>query len=884
MYRAVIVLTLWSAPLLAADRFEYWPGAAYDARIPTVEKVLGHRSGERITTCEGVARYFDALAAAAPERIKVFEYGRSWELRRLIYAVVGSEANLRRLSGIRSSIASLADPRKTPRADAQHIASGLPVIVWLAYGVHGNEISSPDAALFTVYHLLAARDDRVVENILAGALVLIVPVQNPDGRERFIHNFEQTRGPEPDASPYAAERNEPWPGGRGNHYLFDLNRDWLALTQPEIREQVKVLREWYPQVFVDLHEMGTDSTYYFAPMAEPYNPHLTKRQRENLVLFGRNNAKWFDRYGFDYFTRDVFDAFYPGYGDAWPAYYGGIAMTYEQASARGLVAMRNDETVLTFRDAVRRHFVASIATAETAALNRQRLLTDFYEYRRTAIEEGTGEKVREYILPRGLHPAAADKLAAILSEHGVEVRRARAAFRGGDREFSEGTYIVSLAQPAKRLIRVLLDPAVQMDDVFLKEQERRRKRKLPDEIYDVTAWSLPLMFNVECIARDSESAGSFEPVSPQRIPAGRLIPSQNPVAYLAAWGAPGTRLLAASHKQGLAVHSSDKPLKLNGADFPAGTLIFKTAENPPGLGQTLAKLAAQTGAQVQATDTSWVDEGVNFGSRYVVRLKKPGIALAWDAPVASSSAGSARFVLEREFAYPVTVVRTAQLAAADLSRFHVLILPDAREGGYAQVFGEAGVARLKHWVAQGGTLIGIAEAVSFLADKKVQLLAVEKEHAFREGEPAKKPDVADTRAPGRLIASEADYLKAIQAEKELPDAVAGVIARARVDPDHWLGAGVPETVNALVGGQSIYTPLKLDQGVNVAVFRAPGELLASGYLWEENRKQLAFKPLVLAQRQGRGIVIGFTADPNFRASLEGMSVLFANAVFRSSRR
>ncbi len=561
MRQIVLLLTLFIPVLSAETAFEFWAGAAYDSRIPTFQKVLGYAPGDRITTDDGILRYMEALAGAAPARMKVFAYGESWEGRKLIYAVLGSETNLKNLAGIRAGIERLADPRKTTDADARRLTATLPAVVWLGYGVHGNEISSPDAALLAAYHLLASKDDKVVNAIFANTLVLINPIQNPDGRARFIHYFEQTRGFEPDPSQAAAEHNEAWPGGRGNHYLFDLNRDWIALTQPEIRAQVKVLREWYPLVCVDLHEMGTDSTYYFAPASEPYNPHLTQTQRENLALFGRNNAKWFDRNGFDYFTHEVFDAFYPGYGDSWPAYYGGISMTYEQASVRGLIARRSDDTVMEFRDSVKHHFVASISTAEAAAENREKLLADFYRYRRTAIEEGKTEPVREYILPRGADPSAADKLAGLLVEHGIEVKRAVAAFQAGDRTYPPGTYVVELGQPAKRFIRVLLDPKVGMDEPFLKEQERRRQRKLPDEIYDITAWSLPLMFNVECVARPEVASGSFEPAGPERWLPGRIPSRKASVAYLVPWGSAAAGRLTGSrfppgterqyHRQGL---------------------------------------------------------------------------------------------------------------------------------------------------------------------------------------------------------------------------------------------------------------------------------------------------------------------------------------------
>ena len=293
------------APAYAQKPFEFWPGATYDSKVPTVRQVLGYEPGDKVTNHAGLVKYMEALAAAVPTRIKVFEYGESWEGRKLIYAAVGSEANIRKLGEIKTGIQRIADPRKTPEADARKTDRRMPAVVWLSYGVHGNEISSPDAALLTAYHLLAARNDKIVDDVLSKVVVLIDPTQNPDGRDRFVNYFEQIRGLVPDPSPNAAEHNEPWPGGRSNHYLFDLNRDWIGLTQPEILSQVKTLREWLPLVYVDLHEMGGDSTYFFTPESDPYNPNLTPNQRTSLTLFGKNNAQWFDKYGFDYFTREA---------------------------------------------------------------------------------------------------------------------------------------------------------------------------------------------------------------------------------------------------------------------------------------------------------------------------------------------------------------------------------------------------------------------------------------------------------------------------------------------------------------------------------------------------------------------------------------------------
>jgi hypothetical protein len=845
-----------------------------------MRQVLGYEPGEKVTTHGGLVRYMEALAAAAPARIRVFEYGESWEGRKLIYAAIGSEANIRKLAEIKSGIQRIADPRKTNEAEAAKVIATLPAVVWLSYGVHGNEISSPDAALQTAYHLLAAHNDKIVDGVMAKVVVLIDPTQNPDGRDRFVHYYEQTRGLLPDASPAAAEHNEPWPGGRVNHYLFDLNRDWIGLTQPEIASQVKALREWLPLVYVDLHEMSGESTYFFTPESDPYNPNLTPNLRQSLTLFGKNNAKWFDKYGFDYFTREEYDAFYPGYGASWPLYYGALAMTYEQASVRGLVLRRSDETLLTYRDTVRHHFVASVSTLETAADNREKLLTDFYHYRATAVEEGRKEAIKEYILPRGRDAAATDKLAGILMEHGVEVNRAKAPFQAGGREYAAGTYVVPMAQPSKRFIRTLLDPETKMDDKFVAAEESRRRLKQRTEIYDVTAWSLPLLFNVEAVANGAVSTGSFEPAKPSRIVPGEVRGNRASVAYLVPWGSQAAgRLLTAALRQDLKIDSSDKPFTQGGVSFPAGSLILKISANPSDLGERMARLARETGAEVYAANSGWVDDGVNFGSRWVVPIRKPAIAIAWDTPAQSGSAGATRFILERQYGYPTTPIRTAQLATADLFKFQVVILPSG--GNYSSVLGESGVERLKNWAAAGGTLIALGDAAGFLG--KAELMELAQEDALRDGEekkPEKEKDDKTERVPGTAIATEADFDKVTRAATELPDSVPGAIARVRIRSDYWLTAGVPETVYTMVEGRAIFAPLKSDKGINAAYFDAADKLVASGHLWAENRKQLAFKPVVVSGTSGRGIVVGFTEDPSFRAISDGMNLLFLNAVFR----
>ncbi|RLA34643.1 MAG: peptidase [Gammaproteobacteria bacterium] len=888
----ILAFSLVAAVARAQDDFDFWPNANYDPAIPAVEDVLGYSPGERITWHRDAVRYFEALADAAPGRISVTRYAESWEGRELIYVVVTSAENMARIDDIKAGMQRLADPRQTTRAEAEEIISTQPAVTWLSYGVHGNEISSTDASMLTAYHLLASRGDARVADIMRDTVVVIDPMQNPDGRDRFVHHFEMSEGIVPDGDRISAEHDEPWPGGRTNHYLFDLNRDWFILTQPETRGRVSALQEWYPVAYVDAHEMGSDGTYYFAPEAIPYNPHLAADQRSSLVLFGQNNARWFDTFGIDYFTREVYDAFYPGYGASWPSYFGSIAMTYEQASARGLLFRQYDGNDLSYKYTIRNHFVTSLGTAETVAVNRKKFLDDFYDYRVSAIDEGESDDIRSYILPTQSDQPAADKLAGLLVQQGVEVGRASESFKACGETYGPGTYVINTGQPAKRLIRTLMDSDVPLDGDFLAEQERRRAKNMPDEIYDVTAWSMPLMMNVQAVACNRTISGSFTAAGPEIVHPGAVTGGNGSVAYLVPWGtAPAVRLLSRALQQGLSVKSSDNAFTHMGTRYLAGTLIIDVADNPEDLKTIISSLVATTGANAIAVDNSWVTDGPNFGSGKVVRFNAPKVAIAWDSPTSSYVAGNTRFVLERQFDLPVTPIRTRRLATSDLSQYQVLILPETGRGqDYAAVLGEQGTANLKDWVAKGGVLIGIGSANRYLADPNIDLLSIRRENAVTEANAEDSmanggngdDEPLEATVEGSFVTGEAGYRKLIAAEKDDPDSVAGVLVNADVDPDHWLGAGVAPTLKVLVRGSDIYTPMRIDKGVNVARFRGADDLLASGYIWQQNRKQLAYKPFVVAQKSGNGYVIGFTQDPNVRAYLDGLNVIFMNAIFRGA--
>lgn len=881
MMRRFIFLALCTlCPLwltaVSAQEPPLWPGAKYDSAIPTIKSVLGHDHGEVITPPEGITLYLQALQKAAPAKTRLIEYARTWEGRPLWLFIIGNPERIAKLDQLKADIQRFGDPRRTSTADGDRLAGQLPVVVWLMHGVHGNEISSADAALAEAYHLLASQGDAGVDAVFRDALVLIDPMQNPDGRARFISTNQQGRAASADPAPYSAEHDEPWPGGRSNHYLFDMNRDWFAQSQPETRGRIKIGLDFLPQISVDLHEQGGDATYYFSPPGEAINPHITKSQILGWDLLGKAMAARFDERGWPYFIRETYDAFYPGYGDSWPTFQGSIGNTYEQASARGLVFARSDGGTLTYRDGVMHHFNAAIVTCITAARNRELLMRNYLEYRRSAISEGEKGTIREYVIVPGQDISRADLLAKNLATQGIEVRRAEEPIKLANRTIPAGAYLVSNAQPAARMVRNLLDPKTDQSAEFIKRQEERRKMRLNDEIYDITAWSLPMLFDVETITSPSAINVKTTTVSSQYdtpTPSRPLAPSK--VGYLVPWGSAATALSAEALQQGIRIRSIGGAFTHNGRRYPIGTAFIRNADNPADLQAKLSALVAKHGAEVVPIDSTWVDEGTSLGSNNAPALKTPKVLLAWDTPTTSTSAGWTRYVLERRFNLPVTAVRASSLARANLNDYDVIVLPS---GNYGGSINEALLNRIKDWLRAGGTLVTLAEASRWATGSNVGLL--DTTGLLKDGRPDVPPPSGgggsgNNNAPKP---GEFDYDKAIQPDRERPASQPGAILRVTLDTNHWLTAGNDSETQVMIEGNRVFAPLKLNSGRNVGIYATKDKLIASGLIWPDAQDILVQKAFLMEQPFGQGHVIAFAEEPNYRAFTESTMLLFMNAV------
>jgi len=855
------ILTALASTALPVRAQSFIEGS-FDPAIPTLGAVVGHAPGTRITSPDQTYAYLKAIAEAAPDRARLVQYAVSWEGRPLYYLVLSAPANMARLDAIRADMANIAAGRAGN-------GSALPV-TWLAYGVHGNEISSTDAALMTAYHLLAAQGDERADKIMANSIVVIDPMQNPDGRARFVNNFLASAGIAPAADRQAAEHDEPWPSGRVNHYMFDLNRDWFTLSQPETRGKVAAIRQWNPVVVVDLHEMGGDETYFFSPAAQPYNPNLTPAQIRAYELIGRYNAAAFDARGEPYFTREVYDLFYPGYGDTWNAHQGAVGSTYEQGSARGLVFARRDGTELTYADGIENHFTASLATAAAVADNPQKFVADFAAYRSGNASGVAGRGT--YVIDLAQRRWNAERLGRRLAAQGITVLRRTSAGTVCGKSYPAGYLSVPQAQPAARLIRSLLDRDTPLPPDFLAEQERRRSVDLPHELYDVTAWSVGPMAGVDvslCNAAVSGDAISAD------APIAAKVEGSGTFAVAVPWTDSGqARLVALALREGIDGRVTDKAFATGGRSFSRGTVVFPAGANSPDKMARLAELARDVGANTVALDSGWVESGPNLGSERFVRLTLPTVAVAWDDGVSQLSAGSMRYVLEQRLGLPVTPIRTARLARADLSDYDVLLVP---EGDPSVVLGEAGQRAIRSFVQRGGVLVAIGDSLETFSSGDNPLLAVKREAALGR-DPAAQDEAKGALAEAVEIASDAAYRDVIKDQQALPDTLPGALFNVVGEPDHFLSAGYDDGAVVLATGTQIFTPLDRAKGVNVLRFAAPDNLVASGYVWGENRRQMAYKPYLMAQPHGRGLVIGFAHDPSARAYLEGLDLMIANAV------
>lgn len=853
----LLPLLLATTPLAAQHSFS--EGESYDPAIPVPRAVLGYDVGQRFTPHHLLSRYFERIATLSP-RVRLDTMAVTFGGRESLLAVITSEANHARMDQIRADAALLANPVGVGAAELQAAAGRLPAIVFLAYTVHGGEASGTEAAIATLYQLAAGRDAETAR-ILENTVVLIDPVQNPDGHERHVQRVWRTTSSAGQPNHPAAMINQSdWPGSRTSHYGFDLNRDWFIQSHPESRGRVAAINTWWPHVVADIHEMGSSASYFFAPPMEPVNKNVPQSIRDWWDIYARGNAEAFDRFGRPYFTREGYDEFWPGYGVSYPILTGAVGMTYEQASSSGGRIRRNDGTDMTLHIAAWQHYLTSMATLRVSAERARDRVRDYLAFRQSAVAESERAAMRAVAIERD-GEGRADSLAHLLARNGIRVHRTTAAADAPSAtgygeaaartaRLAAGTYIVDLAQPQGRLARALLEPDAELDSTFIREELANRRIGQGSRFYDVTAWSLPLTFRLRAWALRTLPAG-LEAATWITSP-----PSSFRRATFAYAFAPGSeaslRMLAGLLADSVRVRLARRAFQSGEDDFPRGAFLVQLAANDSSVHQLVATHAAASGARLVPLGSAMVDAGTDLGSNSVTPVRPVRVGLVGGPGISGNSYGFAWFMLDQRLHYPVLTLESSSLAGA-LRDLDVVILPGAQAGGLDNALGEGGRNALTAWVRNGGVLITLEGATGWLAREAVGLTRLRAR--------------ADTASgPGGMA--------------PLPVNVPGAIARVTADTLSPLMAGIrdvefPVMVN---GGFALAIPRNIQPGQAVARYAPAERLRLAGYFWPEAPGRLAGAPYLWTERVGQGRIIAFAGDPNFRDLWRGLLPLFGNAV------
>jgi hypothetical protein len=808
---------------------------AVKAQIKSPDEFLGYPLGSRFTPHDKMLEYFKYLGKAT-KNVKIVSYGKSYEGRELLVAIVSAKGNMEKLEQIRKNNLDLSKGQKVSVKLVKQ-----PAILWLSYNVHGNEVSSTETAIKTFYALVEAKTSNI-EEWLRNTVVIIDPCLNPDGRERYVSYFNSVTGIKPNPNPMAREHIEPWPAGRSNHYYFDLNRDWAWQSQVETQQRLVLYRAWMPEVHVDFHEQNYNEPYYFAPAAEPIHQDVTAWQREFQMTVGKNNAKYFDQKGWKYFTREQFDLLYPSYGDTYPLYNGAVGMTYEQGGiGAGLAVVTIDGDTLTLKDRIAHHYTTGIATLETVSKHSDKLVDEFRKYFENALVNPPGI-FKSYVV-KGQNLGKVKRMAELLKRNGVEF-----AF-GGTQSMTGFNYetgktegfkierndlIVNLVQPAAVLANVLFEPQTAVKD---------------SNTYDITAWALPYAYGLNAYAVKESVKGKYlsfeEPVVTGN--------GQNPYAWLLPWNSvDDAKALIALQKAGIKVRVAEEVFTAAGRAYPVGTLLVYRAENErtvKALSTKIADIEKQLKALFYPVAGGFVDKGKDFGSSVYPALTVPKVAVVAGPDISAQSMGEVWHFFEQELGYPVTTIGVGDIDNLDINKVNTLILPD---GAYGDNLNE----KIQDWIRIGGKLILIEDAILSVIGKKP--FEIQRKEYFKD-------ELQVNTTP--------KYQNRKQAN--LSNAIPGAIFKVELDRSHPISAGLGNYYYTLKTDERLYE--FLNRGWNTGILKS-GSYVA-GIAGEGVLKKLGNGMLFGVQPEGKGVVVYFGASVLFRSFWENGKQMFANAVF-----
>jgi hypothetical protein len=813
------------------------------AQVKHPVQFLPHAPGSQFSRHDQIIAYLDYLAAASPLTLRSEEYGLTYEQRPLKILTFSTPENIANLEQIRTD-----HLKRSGLAPGEPVSKKKIAIVWLSMSVHGNEPSGTECSPELAY-LLATQTDTQIKAWLSNTIVILDPSLNPDGYSRYTNWYRSVSGTHRNTNKISREHNEPWPGGRVNHYQFDLNRDWAWATQTESSARLEIYHKWYPHMHADLHEQGVDNPYYFPPAAEPMHRLITQFQRDFQEVVGKNHASYFDANKWLYFTREWFDLFYPSYGDTYPIFNGSIGMTYEQAghsTAGRNIQISNGDT-LSLYDRVLHHRTTALSTIEVASKNADQLSDEMARYFQKA--KAGVSPTKTYLIPAAQDPEKVHALLRLLDKHKIKYGQAGSQITGTGWSYKTGKETNVSIQTDDILISTLQAQSNLLTAFFEASSE------LADSLtYDITAWSLPYAYGLEVYSlrqmltpKNRPGITTFTPVKFAAHPYSWII-NRGSMSQMRCIG----RLL----QQGVKVRYANKPFNLPDKNFEIGSFIINHGDNRH-ITETLDSLVqaeVATAGQMSCTPifSSWANVGPNFGSENMILIEEPKIALIYGDGIDNTSYGHAWYYFEQDLNFPFTDISANQIKESVLDQFNTLVLTN---GSYS--FDEAKLATIRDWVKNGGKLICMEEASKYFS----AIDGFKWEAASLEEEEKKGPSTGHYHAAERV---------------GIKNTISGAIIETNLDTSHPISAGIGGTYYSLKTNANLF---KMDSsGVQTPCW-IPEKPHIYGFIGANVKPKLTNTASISVQRQGSGKVILFADNPLFRSFWYQGKVLFGNALF-----
>ncbi|MGS2721267.1 M14 family metallopeptidase [Paraglaciecola aestuariivivens] len=902
----------------------------YASEITHPDTILGFAIGQRVASPAQISEAIN-LWKQQSNRLKVIEYAKSHEGRPLFAVIISSPKNLANLEQIKQKLNELSDPRNTSSAKAKSIISQLPAVAWMAYSIHGNETSGADAALTTIYHLAASQSDKVSE-MLDNMIVIIDPMMNPDGRARFAKSLEQYRGTAPNVDDQSLLHNGDWPYGRTNHYFFDLNRDFFYLTQPETIGRVKLINQWRPQLMIDGHEMGSQDTFLMGPPRQPLNFNIDPSVQKWAQVFSDEQSLAFDKRGWRYYTGEWFENWYPGYSN-YAEYRGSVHILYEQSRMAEDGVRRPEGTVQTYKESVHHQFVSTLANLETLASYSREMYQDYWQQRQNNVAKKGPYANRSFVIlanqnksrTQGLvEKLLAQDIEVFVADKNIKVKSAvnQLGQKLSDVTLPAGSIVVPNRQPEARLLAAIMEFEAQIHPQTLEKERQKILREGRSIMYDTSAWNLSMMYGLEALTVPEHLTKNL---TPYQLLAKQ--PSLNQAKSNAiAWAVNGNddnsvAFAARLMEQGVVVRVLDKASQYENIGVTRGSVLVTVTDNlgNKDLISILNNTASELSLDIQSlTRGAGVGEMPDWGGSHVKLLTRPQIGLISHDDVRSYDVGATWWGLDTYLGIRHSQLDKARLNYTDLRRYNVLILPSSFSLSDGQK------KALTDWVKQGGTLIAHDSSSKALAAEKgigkVKLVdnILAKPQSYDIA--LQRQWLAEQKVDPQLLSMQYDLQTDLaypwddapekRKEDELKQRNAwqklfmpsGAMVAGRVDQQHWLSFGVNSTLPLLFAKYPVLmAPESADAVVRVGVYttqekpseqdsksKAPSwytlpkgqelKVRMSGLLWPEAAQRIANGAYLTRERIGRGQIILFAGQPNFRGATRGTNRLLLNAI------